>query len=172
MKILKTVLLALAIAAFLVFGHMLIMGFVPGVMGLVACLFGSALVVWTCWQYASHARYENYVRFVMTIARAGTAPEVPRLRVWRLSAEEKLRHLRDPELRRWIIATCREFSISDLVVVRGIQRLRTLEFLDCRVLQEFERGNRELKEALAEALLAERILEYAIARQRQSIEPS
>ena len=77
----------------------------------------------------------------------------------RYSTEDKIRILREAHGGKTILEVCREANISEVTFHRWKQQFGQMEVNEARRLKELERENSELKKMLAEALLANRVLE-------------
>jgi putative transposase len=82
----------------------------------------------------------------------------------RFSTEEKVRILRDVDAGKSIVEVCREKNISDVTYHRWRKQFGHMELNEARRLKELERENTELKKMLADAMLAKRVLEYALEK--------
>jgi putative transposase len=82
----------------------------------------------------------------------------------RFSTEEKVRILRDVDAGESIVDVCREKNISDVTYHRWRKQFGHMELNEARRLKELERENTELKKMLADAMLAKRVLEYALEK--------
>ncbi len=80
------------------------------------------------------------------------------------STEEKVRILRDVDAGESIVDVCREKNISDVTYHRWRKQFGHMELNEARRLKELERENTELKKMLADAMLAKRVLEYALEK--------
>ena len=79
----------------------------------------------------------------------------------RYTTEDKIRILREADSGKTIAEVCREHNISEVSFHRWKQQLGHMEVNEARRLKELERENSELKKMLAEALLKNRVLEFA-----------
>ena len=79
----------------------------------------------------------------------------------RYSTEDKIRILREADRGRPIMEVCREHNISEVSFHRWKQQFGQMQVNEARRLKELEHQNRELKAMLAEALLKNRVLEFA-----------
>ena len=82
----------------------------------------------------------------------------------RFTTEEKIRILRDADMRGSIVETCKEFNISDVTFHRWKKQFGQMDLNEARRLKELEKENTELKKMLADALLAKRVLEYVVEK--------
>ena len=82
----------------------------------------------------------------------------------RFSTEEKVRILRDVDAGKSIVEVCREKNISDVTYHRWRKQFGHMELNEAKRLKELERENTELKKMLADAMLAKRVLEYALEK--------
>jgi transposase InsO family protein len=82
----------------------------------------------------------------------------------RYTTEEKIRILRDADQRGIITETCKEFNISDVTFQRWKRQFGQMDLNEAKRLKELEKENTELKKMLADALLAKRVLEYAVEK--------
>jgi putative transposase len=82
----------------------------------------------------------------------------------RHTTEEKIHILREAETGRTITEVCRERNISEVTFHRWKKQFGQLDVNEARRLKELERENTELKKLLAEALLAKRVLEFAVEK--------
>jgi putative transposase len=83
----------------------------------------------------------------------------------RYSTEEKVRILRDVDAGKSIVDICREKNISDVTYHRWRKQFGHMDLNEARRLKELERENTELKKMLADAMLAKKVLEYALEKQ-------
>ena len=82
----------------------------------------------------------------------------------RFSTEEKVRILREVDAGKSIVDVCREKNISDVTYHRWRKQFGHMELNEAKRLKELERENTELKRMLAEAMLAKKVLEYALEK--------
>ena len=82
----------------------------------------------------------------------------------RYTTEEKIRILRDVDAGKSIVEVCREKNISDVTFHRWKKQFGQLDLNEARRLKDLERENTELKKMLADAMLAKRVLEYALEK--------
>ena len=83
----------------------------------------------------------------------------------RYSTEEKIRILREADNGiKSILDICREKNISDVTFHRWKRPFGQMELNEAKRLKDLERENTELKKMLAEAMLAKRVLEYALEK--------
>ena len=82
----------------------------------------------------------------------------------RYSTEEKVRILRDADGGKSIVDICREKIISDVTYHRWRKQFGHMDLNEAKRLKELERENTELKKMLADAMLAKKVLEYALEK--------
>ena len=82
----------------------------------------------------------------------------------RYSTEEKVRILRDVDAGKSIVEICREKNISDVTFHRWKKQFGQMDLNEAKKLKELERENTELKKMLADALLSNRVLEFALEK--------
>ncbi len=83
----------------------------------------------------------------------------------RYTTEEKVRILREADGgQRSIVEICREKNISDVTFHRWKRQFGQMDLNEARRLKELERENTELKKMLADAMLAKKVLEYALEK--------
>jgi putative transposase len=83
----------------------------------------------------------------------------------RYTTEEKVRILREADGgQRSIVEICREKNISDVTFHRWKRQFGQMDLNEARRLKELERENTELKKRLADAMLAKKVLEYALEK--------
>jgi putative transposase len=82
----------------------------------------------------------------------------------RFSTEEKVRILREVDAGKSVVEVCREKNISDVTYHRWRQQFGHLDLNEAKRLKELEKENTELKKMLAEAMLAKKVLEYALEK--------
>lgn len=82
----------------------------------------------------------------------------------RYTTEEKIRILREVDAGKSIVEICREKNISDVTFHRWRKQFGQMDVNEARRLKELERENTELKKMLADAMLAKRVLEYALEK--------
>jgi putative transposase len=82
----------------------------------------------------------------------------------RFSTEEKVRILRDVDAGKSFVEVCREKNISDVTYHRWRKQFGHMDLNEAKRLKELERENTELKKMLAEAMLAKKVLEYALEK--------
>jgi putative transposase len=83
----------------------------------------------------------------------------------RFSTEEKVRILREADAGEQSVADfCREKNISDVAFHRWKRQFGHMELNEAKRLKELERENTELKKMLADAMLAKKVLEYALEK--------
>jgi putative transposase len=82
----------------------------------------------------------------------------------RFSTEEKIRVLREVDSGKSIVEACREKNISDVTYHRWRKQFGQMDLNEAKRLKELEKENTELKKMLADALLAKKVLEYALEK--------
>jgi putative transposase len=82
----------------------------------------------------------------------------------RYSTEEKVRILREVDGGKSIAEICREKNISDVTFHRWRKQFGPMDLNEAKRLKDLERENTELKKMLADAMLAKRVLEYALEK--------
>jgi putative transposase len=83
----------------------------------------------------------------------------------RYTTEEKVRILRQADAgEQSILDICREKNISDVTFHRWKRQFGHMDLNEARRLKELERENTELKRMLADAMLAKKVLEYALEK--------
>ena len=82
----------------------------------------------------------------------------------RYSTEEKVRILREADAGKSIVDICRERNISDVTYHRWQRQFGHMEVNEAKRMKELERENTELKKMLADAMLAKKVLEYALEK--------
>ena len=82
----------------------------------------------------------------------------------RYSTEEKVRILRDVDGGKSIVDICREKNISEVTYHRWRKQFGHIDLNEAKRLKELERENTELKKMLADAMLAKKVLEYALEK--------
>ena len=97
-------------------------------------------------------------------SRSGPIERTQTMKGKRFSTEEKVRILRDVDAGKSIVEVCREKNISDVTYHRWRKQFGHMELNEARRLKELERENTELKKMLADAMLAKRVLEYALEK--------
>ena len=91
------------------------------------------------------------------------------MKVKRFSTEEKVRILREADAGEQSVADfCREKNISDVTFHRWKRQFGHMELNEAKRLKELERENTELKKMLADAMLAKKVLEYALEKNCES----
>jgi putative transposase len=82
----------------------------------------------------------------------------------RHSTEDKIRILRELDTGKTIGEICREKNISDVTFHRWKKQFGQMDLNEAKKLKELERENTELKKMLADALLSNRVLEFALEK--------
>jgi putative transposase len=83
----------------------------------------------------------------------------------RYTTEEKVRILREADAgEQSIVDICREKNISDVTFHRWKRQFGHMDLNEAKRLKELERENTELKKMLADAMLAKKVLEYALEK--------
>lgn len=83
----------------------------------------------------------------------------------RYTTEEKVRILREADAgEQSIVDICREKNISDVTFHRWKRQFGHMDLNEAKRLKELERENTELKQMLADAMLAKKVLEYALEK--------
>ena len=83
----------------------------------------------------------------------------------RYSTEEKVRILREADAgEQSIVDICREKNISDVTFHRWKRQFGHMDLNEAKRLKELERENTGLKKMLADAMLAKKVLEYALEK--------
>jgi putative transposase len=82
----------------------------------------------------------------------------------RHTTEEKIRILREADTGRSIVDICREKNISDVTFHRWKREFGQMDLNEARRLKELERENTELKKMLADSMLAQKVLKYALEK--------
>jgi len=82
----------------------------------------------------------------------------------RYITEEKVRILREADAGKSIVDICRERNISDVTYHRWKRQFGHMEVNEAKRMKELERENTELKKMLADAMLAKKVLEYALEK--------
>ena len=83
----------------------------------------------------------------------------------RYTTEEKVRILREADAgEQSIVDICREKNISDVTYHRWRKQFGHMDLNEAKRLKELERENTELKKMLADAMLAKKVLEYALEK--------
>ena len=96
--------------------------------------------------------------------RSGPIERTQIMKGKRYSTEEKVRILRDVDAGKSIVEVCREKNISDVTYHRWRKQFGHLEVNEAKRLKELEKENTELKKMLADAMLAKKVLEYALEK--------
>lgn len=82
----------------------------------------------------------------------------------RHTTEDKIRILREADGGRTIGEICKEKNISEVTFHRWKREFGMMEVNEARRLKDLEKENTELKKMLADALLAKKVLEYALEK--------
>ena len=82
----------------------------------------------------------------------------------RFSTEDKIRILREMDTGKSIVERCREKNISDVTFHRWKKQFGQMDLNEAKRLKDLEWENTELKKVLADAMLAKRVLEYALEK--------
>ena len=83
----------------------------------------------------------------------------------RYTTQEKIRILREADGgTRTIGDICREKNIWEVTFHRWKKQFGQMDLNEARKLKDLERENTELKKMLADAMLAKRVLEYALEK--------
>jgi putative transposase len=82
----------------------------------------------------------------------------------RYTTEEKVRILREADAGKSIVDICREKNISDVTYHRWKRQFGHMEVNEAKRMKELERENTELKKMLAEAMLDQKFLKYALEK--------
>ena len=82
----------------------------------------------------------------------------------RYTTEEKVRILREADAGRSIVDICREKNISDVTYHRWKRQFGHMEVNEAKRMKELERENTELKKMLADSMLAQKVLKYALEK--------
>ena len=82
----------------------------------------------------------------------------------RFSTEEKVRILREVDAGKSVVEVCREKNISEVTYHRWRKQFGHMNLNEAKRLKELERENTELKKMLADAMLAKKVLEYALEK--------
>ena len=96
--------------------------------------------------------------------RSGPNKRTQTMKGKRYSTEEKVRILREADSGRSIVEICREKNISDVTFHRWRKQFGQMDLNEAKRLKDLERENTELKKMLADAMLAKRVLEYALEK--------
>lgn len=98
-------------------------------------------------------------------SRSGPIERTQTMKGKRYTTEEKVRILREADGgQRSIVEICRERNISDVTFHRWKRQFGQMDLNEARRLKELERENTELKKMLADAMLAKKVLEYALEK--------
>jgi transposase-like protein len=82
----------------------------------------------------------------------------------RFGTEEKIRILREADTGKSIVELCREKNISEATFHRWKRQFGQMDLNEAKRLKALEREDSELKKMLADAMLAKRVLEYALEK--------
>ena len=82
----------------------------------------------------------------------------------RYSTEDEVRILREVDAGKSIVEVCRERNRSDVTIQLWKKQFGHMEVNEARRMKDLERENTELKKMLADAMLAKRVLEYALEK--------
>ncbi len=80
------------------------------------------------------------------------------------TTEDKIRILREADAGRSIVEICKEKNISQVTFHRWKREFGMMDVNEARRLKELEKENTELKKMLADAMLAKKVLEYALEK--------
>ena len=80
------------------------------------------------------------------------------------TTEDKIRILREADAGRSIVDICKDKNISQVTFHRWKREFGMMDVNEARRLKELERENTELKKMLADAMLAKKVLEYALEK--------
>ena len=80
------------------------------------------------------------------------------------TTEDKIRILREADAGRSIVDICKEKNISQVTFHRWKREFGMMDVNEARRLKELEKENTELKKMLADAMLAKKVLEYALEK--------
>ncbi len=86
------------------------------------------------------------------------------MKLKRYSTEEKIRILREVDSGKSIVEICRDKNISQVTFHRWKREFGQMDVNEAKRLKELERENTELKKMLADAMLAKRVMEYALEK--------
>ena len=78
------------------------------------------------------------------------------------TTEDKIRILREADAGRSIVEICKDKNISQVTFHRGKREFGMMDVNEARRLKELEKENTELKKMLADAMLAKKVLDYAL----------
>ena len=82
----------------------------------------------------------------------------------RHTTEDKIRILREADAGRSIGEICKDKNISEVTFHRWRREFGMMDVNEAKRLKEPEKENTELKKMLAEAMLAKKVLEYALEK--------
>ena len=80
------------------------------------------------------------------------------------TTEDKIGILREADAGRSIVDICKDKNISQVTFHRWKREFGMMDVNEARRLKELERENTELKKMLADAMLAKKVLEYALEK--------
>ena len=80
------------------------------------------------------------------------------------TTEDKIRILREADAGRSIVDICKDKNISEVTFHRWRREFGMMDVNEAKRLKELEKENTELKKMLAEAMLAKKVLEYALEK--------
>ena len=80
------------------------------------------------------------------------------------TTEDKIRILREADAGRSIVEICKDKNISQVTFHRWKREFGMMDVNEARRLKELEKENTELKKMLADAMLAKKVLEYALEK--------
>lgn len=89
------------------------------------------------------------------------------MRKQRFNQEQILSILRDVEAGERVIDACRKYGISDVTFYKWREKYRGQQSVDAKQLKHLEEENTQLKQLLAEAMLAIRLLTEALTKKKE-----